>query len=93
MRKIYRTQIAVDEPQTFNIDGYRKALAVAQARNGVYGIDVWYLVGALPTPTKVTFSVAGTGHPLTEIETEKTYVGTCVMSDGLVWHVFAEEAS
>lgn len=91
MRMIHRTQIPVaDGAQAFNIDGFDKVLAVAPARNGVYGIDMWYLVGHLPTLAKVTVSVAGTGHPLHEFETERNYVGTCVMSDGLVWHVFAE---
>lgn len=87
---IHRTQVAVGRPEEFNIDGFQKVLSVAPARNGVYGIDVWYMVGFPPTPATVTISVAGTGHPLSPDEMERTYVGTCVMSDGLVWHVFAE---
>jgi hypothetical protein len=90
-QKIYRVQIPVDgRSQMFSITGYVAALSAAPACNGIYGVDVWYLVDDTdPKVTEVKFSVAGTGRPLSATETLIDYIDTCVMSDGLVWHVFA----
>ena len=88
---IYRLQIRVGAAETYQLVGFVAAVSAAPARNGLYGIDVWYIVDdSDPRGTELTVSVAGTGHPLVAGETLPNYVGTCVMSDDLVWHVFAE---
>jgi hypothetical protein len=93
-QRIHRLQVSVGAPETFNVTGYVGFLSVAPARNGVYGIDVWYLVDdTVETVAPLTVSVAGTGHPLSETEGLMYYVGTCVMSDALVWHVFVRRGA
>lgn len=89
-QRIHRLQIAsIGAAEMFNVTGFLAALSAAPARNGVYGIDVWYIVDDADTKVReVAVSIAGTGHSLSKTETLIDFVGTCVMSDGLVWHVF-----
>lgn len=89
--RIYRQQVDVTIGKSFTLPGFQRALSVAPARDS-YAIDLWYLVNDYAEdshPTEVKVSIAGTGHLLSSVgEDATTFVGTCVMSDGLVWHVF-----
>lgn len=43
-----------------------------------------------PTTERVRIHVAGTGDPIPSELGSQDFVGTCVMSSGHVWHVFAQ---
>lgn len=95
--KIFREQLEIED-QCLNLAGLRKILSVAPARQG-YGIDMWWVADDTPETitTHVDIYVMGTGHPMPPpldlknpyIAAAVDFLGTCVMSDGLVWHVFA----
>lgn len=76
--------------EIINMPQSHKILSVAPGRGG-YHIDVWVKVEPhWYVETPVTFRVFGTGHPIPDTRGDLEFIGTCVMSDGLVWHVFEE---
>jgi len=49
--------------------------------------QIWVLIDSSATTEKRKFRLAGTGHPIEEVELK--YVGTVLMlADRLVWHLF-----
>lgn len=99
--KIYRQQIGITDDQTIVVPWLSKVLSVAPARDA-YAIDLWYTVPEFaPCQQQLLVHIAGTGHPIPkEFATHgddvsalhpitDNFVGTCIMPDGLVWHVFA----
>lgn len=61
-------------------------LSVAPGRReGAYTVDVWAIVQPDAELAPIEFEVVGTGHRVPE---PGLYVGTAVMPDGFVWHVF-----
>lgn len=94
--KIFREQFRVDD-QCLNLAGLHRILSVAPARD-CYAIDMWWVTDETPDTTHVDIYVMGTGHPMPKpalditnsyIASRVDFLGTCVMSDGLVWHIFA----
>lgn len=92
--KIFREQLKIDD-QYLNLAGLHRILSVAPARDS-YAIDMWWVTDETPETTHVDIYVMGTGHPMPEAVIPSSdffpsadFLGTCVMSDGLVWHVFA----
>lgn len=92
MKTIYRYQLPVKDESKLRLPVNHKLLSVAPGRDGYY-VDLWAEVDFVPddrgTP-KVgrIFYIVGTGHRMPEGELD--YIGTAVMPDGLVWHVYAE---
>jgi hypothetical protein len=94
---IFRYPLKVTYYQTFSVPTKYKILSCAPARVG-YGIDLWAKVSPRHRDTTVAIYILGTGHPWPSepfggdeqyVQTlDLDFVGTCVMDDGLVWHVF-----
>lgn len=84
---IYREQLKIqDEPQRIMLNG-GKILCLAEDREGLGRIDVWYEVPVIETRSPASFRIVGTGQPF---ENGWNHVGSVVMSNGLVWHVYRE---
>lgn len=87
---ILRWQIPiVTNPHIINMPSSHKILSCAPARSG-YAIDVWAKTSPSEFNTDVTFHIFGTGHPLPDLRGTLEFIGTNVMSDGLIWHLFEE---
>lgn len=91
MSIIHRHELTiVDTPQIVSLPSAHTLLSIAPGRNGYY-IDLWVLGESRLTHEVIrTFRIFGTGHPIPNEEQLK-FVGTAVMPDDLVWHVFADE--
>lgn len=93
---IYRYKLdilatSVDLPEDHEL------LSIAPARDGYY-IDLWARLGSdVSKIVRRGIKIYGTGHPISDpwrnFGTGLKFLGTAVMSDGLVWHVFAESVS
>ena len=58
-----------------------------------HGIDLWIKVGPSHLNTDLWIYIVGTGnpmpeHPRTGGSLDLNFIGTCVMPNDLVWHVF-----
>lgn len=88
---IYRYKIDVTA-DSLELPYEHELLSIAPARDGYY-IDLWARVTPDTKPVTREIAVYGTGHPISDpwrsFGTGLTFLGTAVMSDGLVWHVFA----
>ncbi len=92
MSTIYRYELAVTDEQHVSLPSAHTLLSVAPSRGG-YHVDLWARVSASHHETKRTFHIFGTGHPLPDTGQtagDMDFIGTAVMPDGLVWHVFVE---
>jgi len=90
-RSILRTQIEILDRQVVELPESADFCYLAPARHGKFSIDLWYAV-TLPEDrarAEVKHSheirIFGTGH---EIPPGWVYLGTAVMFDDFVWHVF-----
>ena len=89
---ILRYQLPIaSERHTIKIPSAHKILSCAPARAG-YAIDVWVKTSPSHHDTDVIFHVFGTGHSLPDVRGTLEFIGTNVMDDGLVWHLFQEVA-
>jgi hypothetical protein len=92
--RIYRYPLEVLDKQILELPATAQPLSVAPGRGADrYSIDLWCLVPEIPPAVKYQVDIYGTGHPIGrgEITLDPValgYVGTAVMSDGYVWHVF-----
>lgn len=89
MTAIFRYELDITPTQDVKLPSGHQVLSIAPGRAGYY-IDVWVKIGPGDHDTLRTFRVFGTGHPLPDPEPPMDFLGTAVMSDGLVWHVFTE---
>lgn len=82
-------------------DTYSHPLGVTGSRASVQGIDMWARVAPSHFDDKVGVWLVGTGNPMPTREgvraTERfefldddDFIGTCVMNNGLVWHVYTQ---
>lgn len=89
--QIFRYGLQVDDVQSISLPSSHSILSVAPGRHQTshYGIDLWALTRPSHHDVKRSVFIFGTGNPIPEnILTHSDFVGTAVMDDGLVWHVF-----
>jgi hypothetical protein len=94
---IHRYRLAVTDFQVLSLPSAHTILSVAPGRyqSRHYAIDLWAKVSPSPA-TDVGIYILGTGNPWPTFTTNSgvtmrydlDFIGTCVMNDGLVWHVF-----
>lgn len=85
--RVFRYELKVTDEQQVSLPTSHKLLSVAPGRGG-YHIDLWALTNPSDHNRDRNVHIFGTGHPIPDVALE--FIGTAVMSDGLVWHVFAE---
>lgn len=85
---VYCYELRVDDVQIVNLPSAHQILSVAPGRGRFDTIDCWTLVAPSHHTVARTFHVVGTGNPMPY--TDDVFVGTAVMPNGLVWHVFVE---
>lgn len=92
---IYRYPLDVTYYQELiQIPTAHKILSVAPGRDQPrdYEIDLWMKVSPSDVHTRVAIYMLSTGHPVpvnsVGADLDLKFIGTCVMNDGLVWHVF-----
>lgn len=84
MRTIYKYPVPIDDTVVIRMPEFARPLAVAEQRGS---LCLWAEVDVEREMVGHTFHVRGTGHPMQG--NEGKYLGTVVMSYGLVWHMFA----
>ena len=87
--RIHRYPLAVRAAQAIEIPATATPLSVAPGRQGYY-IDMWAHVPDNAALVSCMVYVVGTGHTTPIEVNDAHFVGTCVMPDQLVWHVFIE---
>jgi hypothetical protein len=95
---IHRHSLDVTDFQVLNLPTAHQILSVAPGRyqSQHYAIDLWVKVSPSDHNTDVGIWILGAGNPWPAYETNSgvgfthdlDFIGTCVMNDGLVWHVF-----
>ena len=96
---IYRFNLKLTDYQEISLPTSHEVLSVAPARDTydfgdgrkTFGIDLWARVSKSHHNKAIGIWVIGTGHPYPE-EFDLSFVGTAVMQNKLVWHVFKGEA-
>jgi hypothetical protein len=95
MTAIYRYPLEVTDFQILKVPSAHTILSVAPGRHqgSHYSLDLWAKVSPIDHYSTVAVYILGTGHPFPTYKTSGVdldidFVGTCVMDDGLVWHVF-----
>lgn len=89
--KIFRQQLLIIDDVDIFVPKGTKPLSVAPGRGGNDHLDLWYSIPDSFPDERVGMSVhiAGTGPPIEPEVSLDDFIGTCVMPNGLVWHVFA----
>jgi hypothetical protein len=101
MRTIYRYQLEITDEQELELPSAHTILSVAPGRQlptdfgiirplgGPFDdhIDLWAITNDSHHSVKRKVYIVGTGHPMPAV-TLMDFTGTCVMPNGLVWHVF-----
>lgn len=87
MATIWKTQLQLTDEQAVDLPANSIPLA-AHEQNGV--LCVWWLVAPLAQRCKRIVAIHGTGNPA-EISEHERHVGTVLMPDGMVWHVFVDD--
>ena len=88
MKQIYKYPLQIVVSQQLCLHEDFKILSVAE-QQGV--LCLWTEVDTLNTPQKVKIIVHGTGTIFPPETEEATFIGTVLMSNGLVWHVYYEK--
>lgn len=89
--RVWRYQLKVTDQQTIDMPLGYQLLSVAPGR-GIreYLIDLWVQVPEEAPEVPVEIQIVGTGHPMPQARLD--FIGTAVMSDGLIWHVFEQKS-
>jgi hypothetical protein len=87
MRTIWKYTLPIDDIVTVSMPRGAQVLSVAEQDGQVC---VWALVHSLQAPDPVLFRICGTGHPVGNCVGAGDFIGSVVMPNGLVWHVFRE---
>lgn len=88
--RIFRQQLNLLPRQEITLPYPGGILSCAPGRFSNSEIDIWFTVPDKPTSSVPWIvDIAGTGHPLPDDVLAANFIGTCVMPDHLVWHVFA----
>ena len=90
--KIYKYKLEITDEQVipFPVDQIAIPLSVAEQRGELV---LWAFVSThsdMISSNELYVRIIGTGNPITDEINLNTFVGTVVMSNGLVWHVFSE---
>lgn len=84
MRTIHKYVVPVEDTATLTMPEGARPIAVAEQRST---LCMWAEVESENQNVEHIFHVRGTGHPMRGDEGQ--FIGTVVMSYGLVWHVYA----
>jgi hypothetical protein len=88
MKRILKYQLKItDEQKIHSFRGF-KPLSVHE-QNGV--LCLWMMTDDRAKPCIVNVHIAGTGNEFDDYSLE--YVGTALMNNGLVWHVYIDPVS
>lgn len=82
MKTIHKYTLGVTDTQVILMPINAEIVSI-QNQNDT--ITLWAIVDTNTNIEQVTFSIYGTGHPITGMD--ERYIGTVQMDNGLVWHV------
>ena len=86
--KILKYELAITDEQTIPIgDLYAKPIAVAEQGGKLMFWAETDITRNPPNNYEILVKIVGTGHPFGHVT--MPYIGTVVMSNGFVWHVYA----
>jgi hypothetical protein len=83
--KIYKYELQITDKQVIKMPPGAQLLSVQPSRKMTH-LWVWALVDTDRSPASREFLIVGTGHPCNV--NFYVYLGTCMMPNELVWHVF-----
>lgn len=84
MKAIWKYKLTITDEQTITMPPEAKVLS-AHEQDGE--LCIWALVTPATAKSARTFLVIGTGNPCPPL-TNCDFIGTVLMPNGLVWHVF-----
>ena len=86
MKKIYKYNLDITDRQLLELP---KGSEILSVKNQGDNICLWALVNSEEQSKEVfEIEIFGTGHDIYENEkTERKFIDTCVMPNGLVWHI------
>lgn len=89
-KHIYRYQLFVADHVPIVLQRGSTILSVAPSRTSDMHIDLWATAYNPPGQPHVRdLYIVGTGGPIPALPLR--FIGTCVMPNGLVWHVFEHD--
>lgn len=85
---IWKYQLPITDVVKLQMPRFANPLAVAEQYGG---LQLWALVDPDQEKVETIFHIIGTGNP-DEADNVRAsrYIGTAVMRNGLVWHVFGD---
>ena len=87
--RVFRYPLLIVDKQEIDLPLSAQILHVAPGRGPSYALDLWAQVPEEAPMVPTVIRIFGTGHPM-DHHTQLEYIGTCVMPDELVWHVYVE---
>jgi len=88
MKTIFKYKLEITDEQEIAIPDGAAVLSVAAQGDD---LCLWAAVDTLNALHLKTIYIHGTGNPIEALE-YKRFIGTAVMPNGLVWHVFTDES-
>lgn len=87
MKTIFKYKLLPITTQGVDVPKNSVFLCVKEQDGDLY---IWVLIDKVETETSVLeIEIFGTGHDMySDARTVRVYLGTCIMENGLVWHVF-----
>lgn len=96
MKTIYKYQLQIKDVQLLELPTNYRILSVKEQNGDLY---LWAIVDTdAEGKTSIQIEIFGTGNPIDAPdrflfdEDDYVYLNTVVMSNGLVWHVFKNDA-
>ena len=83
MRTIWKYELKIKDEQVIDVPFNAIPLFVAEQDGS---LCLWAEVDTEKSKTSRFISIAGTGHPVNDLT--RYYVGSALMKNGLVWHVY-----
>ena len=86
MKTIYKYNLEITDSQSITMPLNSEILS---AKNQGNNLCIWALVDT-DEDLNVTYEIEifGTGNPIYDNSTFREFIDTCVMPNGLVWHLF-----
>jgi hypothetical protein len=86
MKTIYKYDLRISDSQYIDLPINSEILSVKNQGNN---LCLWALVDT-DEDSKITYEIGifGTGNEIYDNTTFKEFIDTCVMPNGLVWHLF-----
>ena len=85
MRRVYKYPLPIADAFNLELPAGADLLHVAEQAGTAY---MWTMVNPDAAPTVRQFALRGTGHPIENDDADLSYIGSFVMREQFVFHLF-----